>query len=109
MNYLAQKDTKSVVDIGTSFGGYTGNVGSLISLILTGSLVVAGVMVLFMIVYAGIQMIGAAGQNKPENAAKAKDAATYAAIGFVIIFSAYWIIRLIEVITGSSFITAPDF
>ena len=101
MNYLA-------VNIGAEFGGYSGNVGSLISLILTGSLTIAGIMVLFMIVYAGIKMIGSAGQNKPEDAAKAREAATYAAIGFAIIFSAYWIIRLIEVITGSSFITAPN-
>lgn len=102
MNQLAQ------VNIGEQFQGYSGNVGSLISFVVTGSLIVAGVIVLFMIVYAGIQMIGSAGQNKPENAAKAQQAATYAAVGFAIIFSAYWIIRLIEVITGSNFITAPN-
>jgi len=101
MNHLSVK-------IGEQFQGYSGTVGDLTSLILTGSLVVAGVIILFMIVYAGIQMIGAAGQNKPENAAKAQQAATYAAIGFAIIFSAYWIIRILEIITGSKFITAPN-
>ena len=54
-------------------------------------------------------MIAGAGQDNPERAAKGKQAATSALIGFIIIFAAYWIIRLIEIITGVAFITAPGF
>jgi hypothetical protein len=45
-------------------------------------------------------MIMGAGQDNPEAAAKGKQAATSAVIGFIIIFAAYWIIQIIETVTG---------
>lgn len=102
---------KLAVDIGSNFNspfGKTSGIGDLVSTVLNAALVVSGVIVLFMFVYAGIQMIAGAGSGKPENAEKAKQAATYAAVGFAIIFIAYWLIRLIEIITGNNFITQPS-
>ena len=81
--------------------------GSLITAVLNTAFAVSGIIILFMFVYAGIQMIAGAGSGKPENAEKAKQAATYAAVGFAIIFTAYWLIRLIEIITKSDFVTNP--
>lgn len=104
MNYLAQ------IDIGKEFnspfgvaGGKT--LGDLISLILKAAFAISGVLILFLIVFAGFTIIASAGSNNPEGAKKGKDAATAAALGFVIIFVAYWIIRIIELITGQRFIT----
>lgn len=82
--------------------------GSLVTIVLNVAFTVSGVIILFMFVYAGIMMIQGAGSGKPENAEKAKQAATYAAVGFAIIFTAYWLIRLIEIITGSDFVTDPN-
>jgi hypothetical protein len=48
-----------------------------------------------------------AGKNDPEQAAKGKKAATTALIGFIIVFAAYWIVRIIELIFGVPFITQP--
>lgn len=101
---------KLAVDIGGAFKspfGQTKQVGDLVQTLITTSFAVAGIIILFMLVYAGIQMIAGAGSGKSDNAEKAKQAATYAAIGFVIIFVAYWLIRLIEIITNSNFITDP--
>jgi len=106
VNNLAQ------IDIGKQFGSPFGveggqTIGGLISIIIQTSLVIAGIILLFLMVFGGISMIAGAGSNNPEQAAKGKQAVTAAVIGFVVVFSAYWVVRLIEVITGIDFITAP--
>lgn len=98
------------VPIGTTFGspiGQTTTIGDLVSTLISASFAVAGIVVLFLIVLGGFYMIMGAGQENPEAVAKGKQAATYAVIGFVIIFVAYWIVRIIELVTGFDFITAP--
>ncbi|OGM55858.1 hypothetical protein A3F62_05585 [Candidatus Woesebacteria bacterium RIFCSPHIGHO2_12_FULL_44_11] len=106
MNYLAQ------VNIGDKFGspfGQTGGktLGDLVSLVLTSAIIIAGVITLFMFVLGGFSMLVGAGQDNPERAAKGRQAATWGAIGFGVVFGAYWIIRIIEAIVGEKFITAP--
>jgi hypothetical protein len=100
MKYLAQ------VDIGQQFGspfGGTANttgtlLGGLVSLIIRIGFVVSGILILFFIVFAGFQIIAGAGSGNPDSAKKGQQAATSAVIGFVVVFAAYWIVRLIEVI-----------
>ncbi len=103
-NLLAQ------VDISSKFNSPFGNtktVGDLISIFLKGSFVIAGIFILVLFLIAGFSIIQGAGNDNPEAAQKGKNAATSALIGFVVIFGAYWIIRIIEVITGNRFITNP--
>lgn len=93
----------AAVDIGGSFGSPLGRdygLGQLVSIILSNALVVAGVIFLFLLVAGGIGMIAGAGGNNPEQAAKGRQAATSAVIGFIIIVAAYWITQIIETITG---------
>ena len=97
MNKLAQ------VPIGRTFNSPIGqSVGfaDLVSIILSNALVIAGVIMLFLIIGGGIAIISGAGQDNPERAARGKQAVTSAIIGFIIIFTTYWIIQLIEIITG---------
>src|SRR3989344_2031843 len=97
MNILAQ------VDIGGSFGSpftaVTGGktIGDLVGLIAKGSIAIAGVIFLVLLIFSGIGIIIAAGRDNPEGAAKAKSAATTALIGFIIVIVAYLIIRLLEI------------
>jgi hypothetical protein len=94
---------KLAVDIGTSFNspfGQEKGIGDLVSAIISNALVIAGVILVFFFVIGGISMMAGAGQDNPEKAAKGKQAATSALLGFIIIFAAYWIIRIIESITG---------
>src|SRR3989304_1454810 len=101
MKLLAELPTS--VPIGDVFGspfGQTKTLGDLVSFVLRASFVVSGVLILFFIVFAGFTIIASAGSNNPEGAKKGKDAATAAALGFVIVFVAYWIVRIIEIITG---------
>lgn len=91
------------VDIGTTFDSPFGQgkgLGDLVSVVLSNVLVIAGIVLLFFFIFGGISMIAGAGQDNPEKAAKGKQAATAALIGFIIIFAAYWIIKIVETITG---------
>ena len=98
MNKIAQ------INIGSEFGSPIGQPGfglaDLVSIILSNAIIIAGIIVLFLFIGGGISIIAGAGQDNPERAARGKQAVTAAAIGFIIIFATYWIIQLIEIITG---------
>lgn len=66
--------------------------------ILPNALVLSGIILLFIFTFGGLTVITSA--NNPEQAQKGKQAITGAIIGFIVIFMAYWIIQIIEVITG---------
>lgn len=98
------------VNIGSEFGsplGQSKTLGDIVSLLLNASFAIGGLIVLFLFILAGYSFIAGAGSNDPQSIEKGKKAATSAIIGFIIILSAYWIIRVIEIITGSNFVTNP--
>lgn len=71
---------------------------NLISTILPNLYVIAGLILLAYFVFAGVVQIASA--NNPQQADKGKTAATNALIGFLIIFGSYWLIQLVQYITG---------
>lgn len=83
--------------IGQPGSGY-GSIGEFISTILPNVYVIAGLF-LFILFIAGGFVIMSSGDN-PEKKAKGSKALTAAVIGFTIIFTSYWIIQIIEYITG---------
>ena len=99
---------KLAVDIKETFFGAGSNtpltevtdVGSIVSIVLQISFVLAGVIMLFFFIFGGISIIAGAGKDNPEQAAKGKQAITSAALGFIVVFAAYWIVQLIELMTG---------
>lgn len=100
------------VDLGDTYGSPFGvdasyGIGGLISILLNVGLVVAGIILLFLLIGGGLQMIASAGNNDPKGAQSGKEAVTWAIAGFLIVFAAYWIIRIIEAIVGVEFLTAP--
>ncbi|KKS78246.1 MAG: hypothetical protein UV74_C0001G0093 [Candidatus Woesebacteria bacterium GW2011_GWB1_43_14] len=100
-NYLAVK-------IGEEFKspfGQTKSLGDLASLIPQIGIVIAGIIVVLLLIFYGIKTIAGAGSNDPKSAAQGKQAMTMAITGFIIVVIAYWIIRIIELITGTSFLT----
>ena len=82
--------------------------GKLISVILPNLYILAGVIFFFLLLFGGILIISAAGKGDSETAKKGQQAMTAAAIGFLIIFCSYWIIKIVEVITGLG-IFSPGF
>lgn len=73
---------------------------SLVTIIVRNSLTVAGIILLVLIIAGGFMMIASAGSGDQKKAATAKTMITDAAIGFLVIFLSYFIIQIIEVITG---------
>ena len=104
MNHLAQ------VDIGKNFLGSgtflsdLGDIGKLTSNIVVAAISLSGIILLFLLIGGGIGIIAGSGSDNPEAVAKGKQAVTSALIGFIIVISAYWIVKLIEMIIGVSII-----
>ena len=97
MKYLSQ------INIGEKFNSpfSTGKtIGDLVSVGLGIAFVVAGIVLLVSFIIAGIGLISGAGQENPEKLEKGKQALTSTVIGFVVVFTAYWIVKLIEQVTG---------
>jgi hypothetical protein len=94
-------DKLAQVSIGSTFLGSNNTfqnltgISSLVSLFLKLSFVIAGLILLFYFILGGIGMISAAGKSDPKTAEQAKATITSAVIGFVVVFTAYWIVKLI--------------
>lgn len=72
------------------------DVGPFMGQILQYSLILAGFILLAMIISAGFTLLTAAGDPKKVEAGKGR--LTHAAIGFLIIFAAYWIAQILQVV-----------
>jgi hypothetical protein len=77
-----------------------GTLGDIISAILPNIYVLAGIILFILLIIGGFGIIMGAGEENPEKAKKGKQAITAALIGFLIIFASWWIIQIVEVITG---------
>ncbi len=74
--------------------------GSLVSVLLPNLYILAGLVFLALLIFGGFGLIMGAGQDNPQQAGKGKQAITAAVVGFILIFVSYWIIQIIERITG---------
>jgi hypothetical protein len=73
---------------------------SLVSLILQNAITVAGVIMLVLLISGGVMFIIGAGNQDSKKSAQAKSMITDALIGFAVVLFAYFIIQIIETITG---------
>ena len=77
-----------------------GNIGDIVSRALTYVFPVAGILVFIYLLYGGLNLMLAAGNEEGIKEGKAK--ITNALIGFLIIFAAYWLVQILEIILGIS-------
>lgn len=75
---------------------------SVVSTFLPRVLIFAGVIFFVLVILAGFGMITKAGSGDAHASEQAKAFLTYAVIGLVIIFAAYWIVQIISYVTGGS-------
>ncbi|MFA5024743.1 MAG: hypothetical protein WC523_07395 [Patescibacteria group bacterium] len=80
--------------------GFDKGIGGIISTLINNVYILAGVVLFILLIVGGLGFIMGAGNDNPEQAKKSKQAITAALIGFVVIFCSYWIIRIIEIMTG---------
>ncbi len=74
------------------------SIGGLLSSWLPNVYVVAGIILFFFILMGGFTMIMNAGNT--EKTQQGQKVLTSAVVGFVLLFASYWIIQVIQIITG---------
>jgi hypothetical protein len=77
--------------------GY-GSLGEFISTVLPNIYIVAGLILFVLLIGGGFVIMTSSGN--PDQQGKGAKAVTAAVIGFIIIFASYWLIQIIEVLTG---------
>ena len=95
----------TTVDLGSKllFQGSTatkeyGSASNLINNILPNVYIAAGIVIFFMIVFGGFTIIANAGNR--DKIADGTKTITSAIIGLLVLFASYWIIQIIQVVTG---------
>jgi len=101
---------KLAFDIGNEFklGGETGirqaagygSIGELISAILPNIYIFAGIILFILLIVGGLMVIINSGKGEQEGVQTGQKAITAALVGFLIIFASYWIMQIIEIVTG---------
>lgn len=76
------------------------SLGSFISAILPTVFVISGIILFILIVLGGLMMVVNAGSGDAKKTEQGKNALTAALTGMAVIFCAWWIIKIIEFITG---------
>lgn len=74
--------------------------GVLVSVILKNALMLAGVIAFIFLVFGGFSVIMGAGGGDTKQLEKGQKAITGAVIGLLVVVFAYWIVQIIEKITG---------
>ncbi len=89
-----------------SVGGRFFAVSHFINLLLPLSFIIAGLIFLFLLIGGGFAIIASGGNAK--NVEQGKNQILTAVIGFVVIFAAYWIIQIVEIVTGVSILNGSQ-
>jgi hypothetical protein len=77
-------------------------IGSLVSVVAQNAFVFAGVIAFVILIFGGFAIIMGAGAGDTKQLEQGKKAMTGAAIGLIIIIGSFWIIQILETLTGMS-------
>ena len=94
------EDFKIAPDRGIDQANHFSSIGGLISAILPNIYILAGLILLFFLIFGGFMVILGAGESNSERVEKGKKILTGTLIGFLVIFASYWIIQILGIITG---------
>lgn len=96
----AQVDLQTAVKLpgGDNLDSTVYNPGGLISIVLRNGIIFAGIILLFLFLGGGFMIVS--GGGNPEQVQKGQKTVVGALIGFIIIASAFWIVQILQVITG---------
>lgn len=90
------------VDIGNVFQPATHfrTVGSLVNVLVPNIFTISGLILLVLLIFGGFQYIVAAGSGDAKAMEKGSKALTAAVIGLILIVCSFWIVQIVETITG---------
>lgn len=81
--------------------------GMLVTAIVKNSFVLAGIISFILLIFGGFNVIVAAGDEK--KAQQGKTAITGAITGLLLVLGSFWMIQIVEVITGTHILTPVGF
>ncbi len=84
--------------VGFKFKGADANLGAVITSALKYLFPIAGLILLFMLIMGGLELMTSSGN--PEATQKGYKKILFAMVGFLLIFLSYWIIQILEAILG---------
>lgn len=87
---------KIILKDGTPVKDVFNSTDDMVNLLVKVVFVGAGIILFIMVIVAGYGLISGGGQDKE----KSKTTMTSAVIGFIIMFAAYWIMQIIQLLTG---------
>ncbi len=94
----------------TNAGIVAATPASLISRLLPNIMALSGIIFFLMILGGGFMMIkNAGGSPSAQDTAKAKSAITMGVVGFLLVVSSYFILQIVQAITGVNLIVIPVF
>lgn len=76
------------------------DVAMLINVILRNSITIISLILLVLLISGGMMYIIGAGNDDPKAAQKGQQIITDAAIGFAVVFLSYFIVQIVQIITG---------
>lgn len=74
----------------------------LVNVIIRNAYVLAGIISFLLLVFGGLGVIIAAGSGDTKQLEKGKQTITYAVLGLILVVTSYWIVQIIEKVTGLS-------
>ena len=83
---------------GFKFTGEKATIGDIINDLVPYIFALAGLALLFILILGGFELLTSAGDPKKMESAKGK--ITNAILGFIIIFVAYWLVQILQVVFG---------
>lgn len=86
------------LDIGSVYPLTKFSLGQYVTSLLAASIAGAGVIALLLFIGGGVTII--AGAGNPQRQERGKSAITAGVIGLVLVITAYWIVQIVEVLTG---------
>jgi hypothetical protein len=85
--------------ISPTFGQFD-SFGALVGVIVKNSFVLAGIISFLLLVFGGFSVIMAAGGGDTKEIEKGQKTITYAVLGLILVVTSYWIVQIIEKVSG---------
>lgn len=76
------------------------SLGSLVTVIISNAFVLAGIIAFVLLIAGGFGIIASAGSGDTKKMEQGKQAITGAAIGLIVIVGSFWIVQIIQTVTG---------
>ncbi len=101
-NFKQMSFQVQAINIGDEYGvsSVFPDLGSLISVLINNIYYIAGILILFFLIFGGVTIIMGAGSGNSEKLEKGGKAVTMAVVGFAVVVLSWFIVKIVEVVTG---------